>query len=230
MGPEPLDADTQGKIVAAAARLIAESGQQAATTRAVAAAAGVQPPTIYRLFGDKMGMLDAVIEHGYATYVSEKSRRRPHADPVEDLRRGWDMHVAFGLENPELFRLMTSRPTDTPSIAAGRAVLEARVHRIAAEGRLRVSEARALALIEAGCTGTVLTLLAAPEDERDPNLTEMMRESVIQTITGDAGVSRDAGPSGVAAALRAQLNDAPALSAGERLLLSELLERLANAG
>ncbi|WP_338419811.1 TetR family transcriptional regulator [Streptomyces klenkii] len=32
------------------------------TTRAVAAAAGVQAPAIYRLFGDKDGLLEAVAE------------------------------------------------------------------------------------------------------------------------------------------------------------------------
>jgi AcrR family transcriptional regulator len=48
------------------------------TTRSVALAAGVQPPTIYRLFGDKDGLLDAVAEHGFAHYAANK---RP-ADPI----------------------------------------------------------------------------------------------------------------------------------------------------
>jgi AcrR family transcriptional regulator len=36
------------------------AGRRAVTTRAVAAGAGVQAPTIYRLFGDKDGLLDAL--------------------------------------------------------------------------------------------------------------------------------------------------------------------------
>ena len=63
------------RIIEAAADLLAHEGREALTTRAVAAAAGVQPPTIYRLFGDKDGLLDAVIEHGYATFLAAK-----HAD------------------------------------------------------------------------------------------------------------------------------------------------------
>ena len=38
----------------------ADGGRGAVTTRAVSAAARVQPPTIYRQFGDMRGLLDAV--------------------------------------------------------------------------------------------------------------------------------------------------------------------------
>jgi AcrR family transcriptional regulator len=79
------------------AGLIAAGGREAANTRAVAADAAVQAPTIYRLFGDKRGLLDAVAEASLAHCVAEKSTRRPLADPVRDLREGWDLHVAFGL-------------------------------------------------------------------------------------------------------------------------------------
>ncbi|MGC5311828.1 helix-turn-helix domain-containing protein [Micromonospora zamorensis] len=45
---------TRDRIVEAAGRLLAESGRDAVTTRVVSAAAGVQPPAIYRLFGAAM--------------------------------------------------------------------------------------------------------------------------------------------------------------------------------
>ena len=48
------------RIAPAAADLLQSGGIDAVSTRAVAAAAGVQPPTIYRQFGDKDGLLDAV--------------------------------------------------------------------------------------------------------------------------------------------------------------------------
>jgi AcrR family transcriptional regulator len=81
--------ETRARIVAAAAGLIAAGGRDAATTRAVAAAARVQAPTIYRLFGDKRGLLDAVAEYEMAAYMAEKARRAPHPDPLQDLRDGW---------------------------------------------------------------------------------------------------------------------------------------------
>ena len=66
--------DTRSRIVDVAARLLQEEGSAAVTTRGVAEAAGVQAPAIYRLFGDKDGLLEAVAEYVMATYVSEKRR------------------------------------------------------------------------------------------------------------------------------------------------------------
>lgn len=54
------------------------------STRAVSTAAGVQAPTIYRLFGDKQGLLDAVTAHGFAP--TSGTGLEPTGDPVDDLR------------------------------------------------------------------------------------------------------------------------------------------------
>lgn len=85
----------------AAAEFLESGGRDALTTRAVAASAGVQAPAIYRLFGDKRGLIDAVAEHGYQAYLSTK-RPTGGLDPVDGLRVGWDLHVEFGLANPAL--------------------------------------------------------------------------------------------------------------------------------
>ncbi|MGC4948582.1 TetR family transcriptional regulator, partial [Streptomyces sp. DT224] len=47
--PAPAESNRR-RIIAAATRLLAEKGREAVSTRAVGAAAGVQAPTIYRLF------------------------------------------------------------------------------------------------------------------------------------------------------------------------------------
>jgi hypothetical protein len=49
-------------------------------------------------------------EHGFAAYLAEKGVREPGADPVDDLRAGWDLHVGFGLANPALYPLMYGDP------------------------------------------------------------------------------------------------------------------------
>ncbi len=138
--------DTRSKIVDAAARLLQEQGPAAVTTRGVAEAAGVQAPTIYRLFGDKDGLLDAVAEHVLATYVSAKAAiveaaSADNADPLDDLRAGWEMQIDFGVANPTLFGLLSdpARGRRSPAAQSGQHVLESRVHRIAVTGRLRVS-------------------------------------------------------------------------------------------
>lgn len=223
--------DVRLRVVVAAAALIASDGRDAATTRAVAIAAGVQAPTIYRLFGDKRGLLDAVAQHGLASYVAKKAMREPHPDPVQELRDGWDMHVEFGLAHPGLFAIMAGdqprRPL-SPAAAAGVEVLQRRVGAIALAGRLRVSEARAVKLLESVGLGTILTLLAQPENRRDPGLSEFARESVVAAITGEQVGASEQGASAAAATLRATLGRTAGITSGERHLLEELLDRIAD--
>lgn len=220
----------RARVVAAATGLIASGGRDAATTRAVAAAAGVQGPTIYRLFGDKRGLLDAAAEHGLAAYVAGKSAREPHPDPVQALREGWDMHVAFGLAHPGLYAIMNGDPhpgPPSPAVAAGLDILRRRIRAVALAGRLRTSEERAVTLLRSVCVGTVLTLIGEHEDQRGLGLSETAREAVLAAITGEAVWSEGPGPGGAAAALRASLDRTAVLTSGERHLLEELLDRIA---
>jgi AcrR family transcriptional regulator len=222
---EPTRDSARTHLVEVAARLLAEGGPAAVTTRSVAAAAGVQAPTIYRLFGDKLGLLDAVVDHGYRTYVGQK-RIDPDGDPVTGLRAGWDLHVGFGLANPALFRLMhAALPADDSHdpAEAGADVLRERVRRVAAAGRLRVTEQRAVLMIRAAGTGTVLTLIDTPGDD---GLAEAAWDAVAAAILTDSPTPV-AGPAPAAVALRAALPDLTAFSPAERHLLGEWLDRIA---
>lgn len=224
---------TRLRVIEAAAELLAQDGSEAVTTRAVATAAGVQPPAIYRLFGDKDGLLEAVVEHGYAQFIATKQAQPPLDDPVDDLRAGWDMAVEFGLTNPALYALMYGEPrrgTTSPAFAAGMAILLGRIRRIAETGWLRVDEGLAAALIHATARGAVLTWLSLPEDRRDPALLSAMRESMVTAVTTRAPAVEDAGPAGAARALRAALPEQTVLSPGEQALLVEWLDRLARPG
>ncbi len=77
-------------------------------------------------------------------------------------------------------------------------------------------------------TGTVLTLLSTPEQQRDPGLSETAREAVVAAITGESIAPADRGPSEAAATLRASLDRTSVLTGGERHLLEELLDRIAD--
>ncbi len=222
---------TRAQLVEVAAELLATQGQDAVTTRSVALAAGVQAPTIYRLFGDKSGLLDAVVEHGWASYVASKHPVGADADPVEGLRAGWELHVGFGLANPELFRLMHTvcTPDGRATAAAGIRMLQARLHRVAEAGRLRVTERRAAGLIHAVGTGVVFTLIDQAEDERDESLADTAWESVCAAILTDASTAAITGPAAAAVTLRAALPGLTALTAAERALLGDWLDRIAES-
>ncbi|GAB3652876.1 TetR/AcrR family transcriptional regulator [Glycomyces tarimensis] len=219
---------TRAGIVEVAARLLRERGVQAVTIRAVAQSAGMQAPTIYRFFEDKDALLDAVAEHVYTAHLDAKAVSE-ELDPLEDLRAGWNAHIGFGLENAALIGLITdpARGVRPSAEAAGLEVLRARVRRIAAIGRLRVTERRAVELIQAAGIGAVLTLLAMPAEERELELADAMYESVMRQILTDAPEPRSDHVN-VAAALRAAASKLPSLTDAERALLSEWLDRPGN--
>lgn len=218
------------RVLVAATVLLSREGAEALTTRAVAAAAGIQAPTLYRLFGDKSSLMDAVAEHGFLTYLKTKQVRVAGPDPLENLRAGWDLHIDVGLSNPALFSLMSGTlrvGAESPAAAAGLEHLKRQIKALAVIGRLRVSEERAADLVRAAGRGTVLTLLEMPEDRRNLGLSELAREAVIAAIVTDLAAVRAADAVGAAIALRASLPDTLALTIGERGLLTEWLDRLA---
>jgi AcrR family transcriptional regulator len=222
-------AGPRARIVEAAGRLLEEGGEDAVSTRAVSAAAGVQAPTIYRLFGDKQGLLDAVVTHGFERYLAEKTVREETDDPVADLRTGWDLHVGLALERPALYTLMYARPNGeghSPAARAAFAVLAALVRRIAAAGRLRVPEDRAVGLVHAAGSGAALSLIAVPAARRDPGLSAAAREAIVAAITTDAAEALAPGPIAAAVTLRAALDDVAVLTEAERGLLAEWLDRI----
>uniref|UniRef100_A0AAU3GZG3 TetR/AcrR family transcriptional regulator n=1 Tax=Streptomyces sp. NBC_01401 TaxID=2903854 RepID=A0AAU3GZG3_9ACTN len=223
---------TRQRVIEAAIDLLTRGGRDAVTTRAVADAAGLQPPAIYRLFGDKDGLLDAVAEHGFAAFLATKHIDPEPRDPIEDLRAGWDVAIEFGLANPALFTLMYTDPTRTDSAAfrTGLEILMGRVKRLAAGGWLRVGEELAAQTIHATARGAVLTWLSLPEDRRDLALFTTLRESMVTAVTNQEPAVRDGGPAGAARALRALLPEDSPLSSAERHLLGEWLNRLAADG
>jgi AcrR family transcriptional regulator len=218
------------RVIEAAIGLLTSEGRDAVTTRRVAVAAGLQPPAIYRLFGDKEGLLDAVAQHGFAAFLAAKHADPHPADPVADLRAGWDLAVEFGLANPVLYALMYSEPARATSAALkeGTEILMGRIRRLAAGGWLRVDEELAAAIIRATAHGAVFTWLSLPADRRDPALLSVLRESMVSAVTSQQPAVREPGPAGAARALRAALPASTALSDAEQRLLGEWLDRLAS--
>ena len=226
----PLSKDAaRSLIVDAAAALLREGGAQAVTTRAVAQAAGVQAPVLYRLFGDKDGLLDAVAEHVMAQWVQTKmdAAADDDPDPLTALRTGWQLQIDFGLANPDLYALLNApeRRHRSPATNAGIEILSARVRRLAVSGQLRVSEQRAVEMIHAAGAGAVLTLLASPADERDPGLADALYDAVVGTITTTAPAPPASDALALAVTFAAAVPDLPTLRDTERALLADWVAR-----
>ncbi|MFC3687688.1 TetR/AcrR family transcriptional regulator [Aquipuribacter hungaricus] len=226
------------RLVDVAADLLRREGPAAVTTRAVAAAAGVQAPTIYRVFGDKDGLLDAVAERAAEQFVASKAVAAQDeagrgADPLEDLRAAFVAQVDFGVANPEVFRLLgdPARVLRSGAAQAGRAVLRARVHRVALAGMLRVPEERCVDLVQSAGTGVIQTLLATPVTDRDPGLAAAMWDALTAAVlvdqpdrTGATGPAERAVAATVVT-FRAMAPQLPGLTGAERALLVDWLHR-----
>jgi len=97
----------RGEIIAAARDILAQHGSaDAVSIRAVAAHAGVTPPSIYLHFADKDALLDAVAADLFA-HIGEAMRAAAEGveHPLERLRRQGLACVRFARENAEVYRL-----------------------------------------------------------------------------------------------------------------------------
>jgi len=227
---------TRDRLLLAAAQLMDESGTTTVSTRAICERAGVEAPTLYHHFGNKQGLIDAVIQHGFNQYVDPEAAQDRTLDPIEAIRRGWDRHVRFGLDSPRFYALLygnveRGRPCAITSPALSR--LTALLTAAAKLGRLRIAPADAAAQVLAANVGVTLSLIAQPEEATDLSLSDRVREAalagVLTDVLEEGGTANEVRAS-AAVALAATLDDADVLTAGERALLDELLQRLANRG
>lgn len=180
-------ADTRTRLLNAAADLIAAAPGEDFSLRAVCDAVGVKMPTLYHFFGSKQGLIDAVITRGFDMYLGEKSTMESSGDPIHDLRRGWDAHVAFGLRNPGFYTLMYGkvRPGHSPADQSRPSeILRSLTAEAAAQGRLVVDSRQAAAHILATNVGLTLRLIILGHDDQE--LSAAIREGVLSSITGTA--------------------------------------------
>src|SRR5918999_724057 len=172
--------DTRTRMLEAAETLLDDAPDGDISTRAVCAAVGVGAPVLYRLFGEKAGLLSAVVDYGFDRYLATKRAATPSDDPVEDLRSGWDTHVAFALAHPTVYRLMYSPAFATVPSAATEALrlLREVLERCAAAGRLRVDLDAAAQAIMAANVGVALSLVSQPQAYADADLSVRVRDAV----------------------------------------------------
>ncbi|MGQ4433514.1 TetR/AcrR family transcriptional regulator [Streptomyces sp. SAS_260] len=176
--------NTRSLIIEAAAGLIAQSPSGDVSTRAVCEAAGVQQPVLYRLFGDKGGLLAATVDHVWDQYLETKRAAEKSADPLQDLLAGWDSHVAFALAHPNAYKLMFAPALRSMPEAAQEAlrILRAVLERLAAQGRMRIAPEIAARMIMTATTGVALGLIMRPALYPDTALSTQVRDAMVQAI------------------------------------------------
>jgi AcrR family transcriptional regulator len=234
----------RARILEAAAGLLAQSTDADASTRAICEAAGVTPPTLYHHFGDKEGLLAAVVDFGWAAFLETKRTVAAvvHEHVADDIRAGWDNHLEFARENPNFYKLMWSPAVAANSTAVREAyqMLYERLELGAGRGQLRVSPETAARTVMAAVTGAALSLISQPDLFGDDTFATQLREAMIASITISKDAvetpkrrARDVGPplATVAATLSSRLaaEDTPLLTEPERALMRQWLTTLADA-
>lgn len=183
-------------MIEAAERQLAASSDFDIATRSVCEAVGVTQPVLYRLFGDKRGLLDAVADHGYERYADLKAAQEQTGDPVSDLLAGWDGHMAFARDNPALYQLMFAPRPWSHSTARNRVfdLLVAALVRCAAIGALRIEPRAAAEMVLAANVGIALDHIAEPARFDSPDRSHRLRDAVFARVLTQAaapGAARD---------------------------------------
>jgi AcrR family transcriptional regulator len=231
------------RILETASELLARSADADISTRAACDAAGVTAPTLYHHFGDKDGLLAAVVDFGWAAFLERKRTVAAvvHEHVADDIRAGWDNHLEFARENPNFYRLMWSPAVSANSGAFREAfqMLSDRLELGAGRGQLRVSVETGARMIMCAVTGAALSLISQPDLFRDPSYAMQLREAVIAAVTvtadrptGKRSARNAAAPTiaTAAATLNSKLTvENTPLTAPERALMDQWLTTLADA-
>lgn len=120
---------TRKRILGAAARVFAEAGYRGATTRRIAAEAGVHEVTLFRHFGSKDELLREAI--AFATEPREPpSLPQTPADPVTELTEFSRQQLGHLLRIRSLIRSCMSEADERPEILGGAMARPVRVRRV----------------------------------------------------------------------------------------------------
>lgn len=247
------------RILQAAMELVAASDGNTVSTRQITERAGVTAPTLYHHFGDKDGLMEAVVARGFEEFIrSEGSIERTDA-PIEDVKRLWDVHVQFGVTHAQLYLLMfgNAGPSRRPGVVVeAERLLEAELTRLAVAGQLAVRPVEAARAVLASNIGVTLMLIADTTADSGDTLSDgfgrpasasalsvQTRDAVLRSVLTDptlvdirragAPAGEDGQPSYVAAAIALnatlQSSHPDQLSGTEMKLFLEWLHRLSSA-
>jgi AcrR family transcriptional regulator len=180
-------------ILDATEALLLEAGGEAFGVRALAARCGYTAPTIYHYFGDKDGLIDALLEERFASLLAEVRTVPLGDDPLENLRGMLRAYLRFGERNPTFYRvILASRRNGPDRLPPG---VEAAVEDmmrpwsdLRAAGRLDVDPEVASQSVWALIHGLTALRVARPDHEWAPNLTEIAVEAMLRGLVRDEEV------------------------------------------
>lgn len=191
--------DTRQRILKAAAGVFAEKGYARATTRALAASAGVNEVTLFRHFGNKQNLFAAVMEQFGGPAVTTALEAHLTGDCNQDLRTVGTHLLNLLLERGDALRLMLCEASHFPEVQAVmvqnprliRRMLASYISRQIEQGQLRPLHPEATAQAFAGMLFAYAIARGMLDDSIEPELTTEELVAQFVDIFMNGAVIRD---------------------------------------
>jgi len=136
-------------------------------------------------FGDKAGLLNALLSSGIADFMSRKRLNHTTNDALADLRRGWDGWIEFAIARPKLLGLMVEQSLKQPQLAQeALSNLRREVARLHAQKKLKRgldADAAALA-IQAAANGVIARLRGGASTQQVKSTGSLLFEAVLGRV------------------------------------------------
>lgn len=106
MSPRPRDPASRAALVEAAAKLLADEGPRALTTRRLATEAGTSTMALYTYFGGMSGLVHEIVYEGFARLQHMFDQVAPTEDPVSDVALIGRAYRRNAVVNSHVFKVM----------------------------------------------------------------------------------------------------------------------------
>jgi ABC-2 type transport system ATP-binding protein len=193
------ESDTRQRILQAAASIFGEKGYAGATTRAIAARAGVNEVTLFRHFGRKEHLLSAVIDqHSRLPELIAHLETRLTGDYHQDLVQIADLFFQVLTERREVVRLMLCEADQFPELREALARNPRRLRQVLVgylEEQMRQQQLRTIPLeaMAQAFWGMLFSTAISSEILEEPILTAVPAERFVSHLV-DVFVSGTARP------------------------------------
>jgi AcrR family transcriptional regulator len=183
-------AQVRRRVLDATEALLLEEGEERFSIRRLVERCGYTAPTIYHHFGDKKGLIDALLDERFER-LAQQLKRVPHGgDPVGYIRAIALAFARFSLRNPTHHRLLfapRAQPYEPPrSAQEAREMLERAWRELSEQGRLRASEESAGQALFCLVYGLASRRIAQPDEDWCRTGIEDAIEALLRGLVADA--------------------------------------------
>ena len=118
MAARPANPQLANDILRVTAEIVEEKGAEKLALLEVARRLGYTRPTIYLYYKDKDELLQATIDRAFESFADAQDAAEAGCPPASALRRRVAAYLDWGIEHPEMYRLMFEHPAEKPVDAA----------------------------------------------------------------------------------------------------------------